>query len=161
MLLSGKKKRLRNISIFEISYEERNGIPIVQKDVPQTRSGRRTFRENYERFIIPDSYHLFQTMSEQILNSKFKKIQRVSPLDANCIIRVFQKKHFEYRTNEFLNLYGALCFVKKGYDWITNSRDSVEPFALLHYVFPMVLWISDNEEVNLDADFIDFYVKVR
>lgn len=142
MLSKKQKETLRNIQIFEIANEEQNGVAIVKN----------------EEFIIPTPYDLLESVKKKILESCFLKVERVAPIAANCIIRVYQKLHYEYEYGMIFNMYGTFCFVKDGVNWISES--SGRTFYLDYSQCIVGQWIYQDERVDFDADFVDFYVKV-
>lgn len=142
MLSKKQKETLRNIQIFEIANEEQNGVAVVKN----------------EEFIIPTPYDLLESVKKKILESGFSKVERVSPSAANCIIRVYQKTHYEYLYGWFFNMYGTFCFVKDGVNWISESLGNT--FHLDYSQCIVGQWIFQDERVSFDTDFIDFYVKV-
>ena len=142
MLSEKQKKMLRSIQIYEIANEEKNGIAVVRK----------------KKFVVPNSYELFESVKKEILGSGFSKVERVSPGTANCIIRVFQKLHYKYEFGWIFNMYGTYCFVKDGVNWISESCGYT--FHLNYSQCMVGQWIYQDERVDFDADFVDFYVKV-
>lgn len=158
MLSNEQKEILRDIHIYELTHEEKKGVPIITKNVPKTKNGITKYSTVVENFVIPNTYEIFETMSKKILDSGFSEVERVSPNDANCIIRIFQKLHYEYFYNYIFNLYGADCFVKDKKNWISHC--SAGTFTLYYSKHIIRQWICQDESVYIDTDFVDFYVKV-
>ena len=154
MLSKEQKEKLRTIHIYEIACEEKNGIAIIRKRIPKVN-------ECYifeEKFIIPSPYQIAESVYKKILACGFSKVERVSPNNANCIIRVFQKLHHEYDINHIFNIYGARCFVNNDRDWI--SECSLGTFHLDYSKCLISQWLYQDEKITFDAEFVDFYVKV-
>ena len=154
MLSKEQKEKLRTIHIYEIACEEKNGIAIIRKRIPKVNGGY-IFEE---KFVIPSPYQIAESVYKKILACGFSKVERVSPNNANCIIRVFQKLHHEYDFNQIFNIYGARCFVKNGHDWI--SECALGTFPLDYSKCLITQWLYQDEKITFDAEFVDFYVKV-
>lgn len=150
MLSNEQKEKLRKIHIYEISDTERNGIAI-KTNVSKVK----------EDFIIPTVYDIAESIFKQILEAGFSIIERVSPSDANCIVRVFQKTHHKYDFDIVFNFYGADCFVKDNKTWTSESECSNRCFPLDYSKYLVGQWIASDEEVFFDTDFVDFYIKVH
>lgn len=158
MLSKAQKEKLRNIHIYEIACEEKNGIAIIRKRVPKVKRGKKTFSTVEEDFIVPSPYQIAESVFKQILVCGFSKVERVSPTNANCIIRVFQKLHYAYEFDQIFNLYGANCFVKSGMYWISEFDSGT--FHLDYSKSLIGQWLCQDEKITFDAEFVDFYVKV-
>lgn len=155
MLFKEQKEKLRNIHMYEISYKEKNSIAIIDKTV---KRGKETFSTVEEEFIVPSPYQILESVFLQIVRCGFSTVERVSPKNANCIIRVFQKLHQEHEFDTVFNLYGADCFVKSGNNWISECDGNT--FRLNHTEHLIDQWLYQDEKVSFKTDFIDVYVKV-
>lgn len=158
MLSNEQKEILRKIEIYEMSDEEKNGKPIIRKREPREKRGKKTFSVVETDFVIPSIFQLFDYICEQIINAGFSKIERVEPNKANCIIRVFQKLHYEYEFEQIFNIYGANCFVKRGRDWFSETNGSI--FKLDYSKYIIKQWLYQDEYILFDTDYVDFYVKI-
>lgn len=159
MLSREQKENLRNIHIYDLSTEEKNGIAIIRETIPTAKGAKKKFNTIEKEFIIPTPYQLVENMSTKILASGFSKVERVAPSNANCIIRVFQKLHYKHEFDQIFNIYGASCFTKDTMGWISNS-DCGECYTLNPSRCLIGQWLYQDEKITFDADFIDFYVKV-
>lgn len=142
MLNQEQRDAIRKITIHDYSYKEKNGKPID---------------EDGKEFIIPHLSELKKSIFEQILKLGFSKIERVHPLKANCVIRLYQKLHYVYEDDYIYNLYGAICFTKKSGIWIHSSSSD---FELNHSIYLLRHWIFQDEYIDFDCDFFDCYVKI-
>ena len=158
MLSKKQKEKLRNIHIYELACEEKNGIAIIRKSVPKVKKGKETFSSVEEEFVIPSPYQIAESVFKQILTCGFSKVERVSPINANCIIRVFQKLHHAYEFDHIFNMYGADCFVKSCGYWISECNS--DTFHLDYSRHLIGQWLYPDEKITFDAEFVDFYVKV-
>lgn len=159
MLSKEQKEKLRNINMYEISYIEKKGIAIIDRTIEKkSKRGKKTISTIEEEFIIPSPYQIIESIFKQILGCGFSKVERVSPDNANCIIRVFQKLHHEYEFGIVFNLYGADCFVKSSNGWISESDGST--FQLNYTEHLINQWIYQDEKITFKTDFMDVYVKV-
>lgn len=129
-------------------YENRKGKPIMY---------------NKKEFIIPSPYEILSDFCSEILNCGFSKVERVAPDEANCIIRVFEKRHLKGPANCFenrvYNLYGGNCFIKKDNDWIARSENDTE-FKFNPEKCEQRLWLYQDDFLEFEADFVDFYVRI-
>lgn len=158
MLSKEQKEKLRNINMYEISYIEKKGIAIVEKTVKNVKRHKETSSTVEEEFIIPSPYQIAESIFKQILGCGFSKVERVSPRNANCIIRVFQKLHHEYEFGIVFNLYGANCFIKSGTSWISECEGNT--FQLDYNEYLVSQWLYQDEKITFETEFIDIYVKV-
>lgn len=160
MLSKEQKEKLRNIHIYELACEEKNGVAIIRKSVPKVKRGKETFSTIEEEFVIPSPYQITESIFKQILGCGFSKVEKVSPDNANCIIRVFQKLHHEHEFGVVFNLYGADCFVKSGNAWISECESRGNTFRLNYTEHLIDQWLYQDEKVTFKTDFMDVYVKV-
>ena len=158
MLSKEQKEKLRNIHIYELACEEKNGIAIIRKSVPKVKRGKETFSTVQEEFVVPSPYQIAESVFKQILVCGFSKVERVSPTDANCIIRVFQKLHHAYEFDQIFNMYGADCFVKSGGYWISECDSGT--FHLDYSKYLIGQWLYQDEKITFNTEFVDFYIKV-
>lgn len=157
MLTTKRKSKLRKIKIYVSSCEEVDGKPIIRKSFLKNHTG---FVTIYEEIVIPPPYKISQYIFQKILDSGFSKIEKVSPSEANCVIRVFQKLHYEYDSEFTFNIYGAVCYVKDKTGWFSeNNQDELIILDYSKFHFKEI--ISQDEQLKIiDADFVDIYVKV-
>ena len=162
MLSKEQKEKLRNIHMYEISFREKNGIAIIDKTVKKvSKRDKETISTVEENFIVPTPYQILDSIFLQIVRCGFSKIERVSPDNANCIIRVFQKLHYKHRCGKVFNVYGADCFVKSDNDWISEcSENHGNTFRLNHTEHLIDQWLHQDEKVTFETDFMDVYVIV-
>ena len=78
-----------------------------------------------KEFVIPTPYQIAENVFKQILDVGFSKVERVSPSDANCIIRVFQTLHYKYEFDITFNMYGADCFTNDALGWVSNTSNEM------------------------------------
>lgn len=159
MLSKEQKEKLRKIHIYEVSYEEKKGVPIVHKLVPKGKKNKEEIWKEIE-FKIPTTYEILEDVIVRILANDFDSVERVAPANANCIIRIFQKLHYNYDSSMMFNLYGADVFVRNGNKWISNSEDNGSIFYLDYSKCLVGQWIYQDEQVIFDTDFVDIYVNV-
>ena len=96
---------------------------------------------------------------EKILSEGFHEVNRVSPDDANCIIRVFNKCHYPYSENSIHNLCGFLCFTKSSNSiWV--STPSTSPIELNFSKYIQRQYIFQDQYIDYNCDFFDSYVYV-
>ena len=156
MLSKEQKEKLRKISIYASSSKEKNGVAIITKTVSKVKWGKKRFSHIEEVFVVPSCYDIAESVFKQILDSGFSKVERASPSDANCIVRVFQKLHYQYDPNMIFNMYGADVFCKEGEMWVASCNC----FTLDYEKCSMGERLNQSEVVFFDSDFVDFYVKV-
>lgn len=160
MLSKEQKKKLRNIHMYEISYKEKKSIALVDRTVKKVKRGKETVSTVEEEFIIPSPYQITESIFKQILDCGFSKVEKVSPDNANCIIRVFQKLHQEHEFDVVFNLYGADCFVRSANAWISECESHDNTFQLNYTKHLIDQWLYQDEKVTFETDFMDVYVKV-
>ena len=161
MLSKEQKEKLRNIHLYEISYREKNGIAIIDKTVKKvSKRGKETVSTVEEKFLIPSPYQILDSIFLQIIRCGFSTVERVSPENANCIIRVFQKLHHKHEFDVVFNLYGADCFVISGNAWISECENRGNTFRLNYTEHLIDQWLYQDEKVTFKTDFMDVYVKV-
>lgn len=142
MLTREKKEMIRRTNMFEATYKEKDGIAYL----------------NQKPIEIPDVWEIKREAMKQILSIGFSRIKLVEPKNANCIVRIFTKRHFKYENYEIHNVYGFQCFVKEKGVWLSDIGNifkmNFEKCEIIHYLL-------DNESVEYNCDFIDCYVKVE
>ena len=159
MLSKEQKEKLRKIHIHEVSYEEKKGVPIVHKLVQKAKRNKEEYWKEVV-FKIPSTYEIFEDVIVRILANGFSKVERVAPANANCIVRVYQKLHYDYDSSMIFNLYGADVFVRHGSRWTSECEGAGREFYLDYTKCLVGQWIYQDEEVIFDTDFIDFYLRV-
>ena len=139
-------KEIRNTHFYKIAYYEKKSIPI-------DGSGNKIFFPNLEKL---------QEMALKSLSEKGFQIKRVAPNKANCIIRVFNKRHFPYDDykNELHNVCGfdCFCFSKKLGEWTTFLND--DEVILDFSKWKIRQWLYQDEYVDYDCTFFDMYLLV-
>lgn len=145
-LTKQQKLSLRQAYIF--AYADRE-----QDDKPY-------FRENGEEkdFIIPSFPEIFDKMCNNILKGGFKKVERCAPSEANCIIRVYQRLHYEYDWDLVFNLYGARCYTKFCGKWTIS--DGIDTYPIRYDKHSIRLVLGPDESPTIDTKFADYYVWV-
>lgn len=83
-LTKQQKYAIRKIRIFAYSDTERDGKAYY------------TVHGKEEEFVIPQFGEILKIMFDNIKKAGFTEIERCSPTEANCIIRVYQDLHHEY-----------------------------------------------------------------
>lgn len=142
MLSNEQKERIRRIKIYKSSCSEVKGKPIDQ-------CGR--------EFVIPSFPEIEQIVIEEIIKLGFSKVERVSPYEANCIIRVYKKLHYEY-DDDFYNIYGASCYTLKNGRWTETVFNG--EFEIDYSKHKVGQWVCQDESIVFDCEFFDCYVKV-
>ena len=131
---------LEELQLFRCSSKEKEGKPV-------TYSGK--------EFVIPSFPEIKEEICKEVLKLGFSKFEIVKPSKANCIIRVFQKLHYQYEYNQIYNLYGAFCYVR-----------SADGFKRQHCIIDysecvIKLWLFQDEYIDINCDFFDCYVKIK
>lgn len=146
MLTDLQKEQIRNVKLYDYSYKEKKGKAIT---------------DNGKQFIIPSFVELKQIIFSEIMKLGFSKIEIVKPSKANCIIRVYQKLHYNYdfpvETNTY-NLYGAHCYTLKSGKWTTSAY---QDDAIINFSeFTIRHWICQDDYIDFNCDFFDCYVQI-
>lgn len=145
MLNSKKKEIIRKITVFKCAfYEDKKGKPI--------------YVDNSE-LIIPSFPQIREMVFDKILKSGFSEIKLVSPGEANCIIRVYTKQHYEYERDIVFNLYGADCFTKKSGKWVSEGGQG--EFDINYSKCVIRNWLYQDEYVDINCDFFDCYCMIK
>lgn len=145
MLNSKKKEIIRKITVFKCAlYEDRKGKPI--------------YVDNSE-LIIPSFPQIREMVFDKILKSGFSEIKLVSPGEANCIIRVYKKQHYEYERDIVFNLYGADCFTKKSGKWVSKGEQRESNINYSKCIIRN--WLYQDEYVDINCDFFDCYCMIK
>lgn len=142
-----QKYALRQIHIHAYSERERDGKAYC------------SYPNEEEEFVIPQFGDILRMMFENIKKSGFTSIQRCSPLEANCIIRVYQDLHHEYEWGLVFNIYGAICYTKTGGIWETS--DDFDTYRIEHDKYQFRMQLLPDEGLRVNADFVDCYVKIN
>lgn len=160
MLSKEQKEKLRKIHMYEVSNEEKKGKAIVRKLVPKGKKDKEKSCWKETIFKIPSTYEIFEDVIVRILANGFSKVERVAPANANCIVRVYQKLHYNYDSSMIFNLYGADIFVRHGSRWTSECEGTGREFYLDYTKCLVGQWLYQDEEVIFDTDFVDFYLRV-
>ena len=145
IVLSKKEyERIRNIHFYKRSFFEKNGFPVDSKG---------------KKIEFPSLEELYKIAVKQILSEGFREVNRVSPDDANCIIRVFNKCHYPYSRKSIHNLCGFMCFTKNSNNiWTSTCGNS--QIELNFSKFIQRQYIFQDEYIDYNCDFFDSYVYV-
>lgn len=139
-------KEIRNTHFYKIAYYEKKSIPVDS-------CGNKIFFPNLEEI---------QEMALKSLSEKGFQIKRVAPDKANCIIRVFNKRHYPYDEykNELHNVCGfhCFCFSKKLGKWITLLEDN--EVILDFSKWKIRQWLYQDEYVDYECAFFDTFLLV-
>jgi len=139
-----QKETLRKIQLYCYSSQEKNGKPILN-DVP------------FEMLDFPEIFE--QAKSEILSNKEFISVERTAPHKANCIIRVFSTKHYHYDDQLVYNIYGASCYTRLNMQWQT-SPEFQGNFVISYKKHITRSWLCQDEYIDFDHNFVDYYVKV-
>ena len=122
--------------------------------------GKAFYTENgaEKEFIVPSFSEIFDRMCNNILKAGFKNIERCAPANSNCIIRVYQRLHYEYDWGIIFNFYGARCYTNLCGIWTISDGIDTFPIRYDKHAFSMIL--GPDESPTIDTDFSDYYVKV-
>ncbi len=146
MLTREQKQQLNELSYSQIFFSEHNGIPLDNV--------------HREPVSIPDFTELQEYAFQTIRGLGFTSINLVMPWRANLIVRLFYKRHYPYDCLEMHNLYGYLCYTRSGLSWVTDSNRGnlvlFDPSKCVHRC-----WFYQDEYVDYDCNFIDFYLKIK
>ncbi len=160
MLSKEQKEKLRKIHIYELATEEKKGVAIVRKLVPKGKKNKEQSCWKEVKFKIPCTYEILEDVIVRILANGFSKVERVAPANANCIVRVFRKLHYNYDSSMIFNMYGADVFARHGSRWTSESEGSGTEFYLDYTKCLVGQWLYQDEQIVFDADFVDFYIRV-
>lgn len=147
ILSKAESEKIRNIRFYQISFYEENGFPVDSRK---------------KRINFPSLEMLQEMAFNKILKSGFHEITRVSPNEANCIVRVFNKTHFAYGEDpsEIHNLCGFNCFTKNFNTW-TSVTDSCKYFELDFSKCLNRQYLYQDEYIDYNCNFFDCYVCVK
>ena len=137
-----KLEKIRGVKIYEYASREIRGKAIDYKG---------------KEFIIPQLSELKAEIFKKIYDLGFENIEIVSPNKANCLIRIFQKLHYEHDFS-INNVYGVNCYVLKNGKWILESDGN--EFPLDYSKEKIKHWICQDDYIVFDMDFLDLYVKI-
>lgn len=147
-------EKLRQVKIYDYTFRENE-----KGEAIDTLSGK--------KFIMPSWSTLLSDAYNVIQKAGFSNIKRVrTPEQANCIIRLFQKQHYEYaRTCSpiIFSLYGIICYTQNAEGkWLTKSSLSgigsdEHEIDFSQYSITNFLW---QECIQIDVDFFDVYAIV-
>ena len=156
LLYPYQKDRIRRVHIFQISNREKLGTPVITKYISSGKDGSQQIPIDEEMRIL-DPYELVKVVEEELRKCYVAEIEPASPLRANIIVRVYQKRHYKYDWGEFYNLYGADCYVRSWFRWVTESNGNLYP--LNRKENRIKYWLYPDEYIIFDTDFIDIYFK--
>lgn len=142
MLTREQKEKLRHLSYSQFFLTEQNGVPL---DI-----------RNNQPVKIPDFSELQECVFREIRKLGFNEISRVIPWRANLIVRLFYKRHYQSDYPEIHNLYGYRCYARSGLSWVTGSQENFNPSKFVFRV-----WFFQDEYINYDCNFVDFYLKIK
>ena len=77
----------------------------------------------------------------------------------NCIIRVFQDIDYDYG-DSLITFYGASCFAPRAGQWVSHGLNGKE-FKIDHNNCVWRSWIFQDEYIDFECEFEDFYIKVE
>lgn len=139
MLTKNQREKIRSIADGKSFIEKKNDFNAT----------------SVRRNDVPDVFELREQAIEKIKELGFTEIIQVAPKNANCIIRVFSRFNLEHEINEMYSIYGYNCYTKSKGIWITGKD-----FEISFSKCKRICWIFQDEYVDFDCDFVDFYVKV-
>lgn len=145
-LTEQQKHTIRQIRMYAQSDTERNGKAYCRD------------HKKEKEFIIPQFGEILKIMFENIKKAGFTEIERCSPSEANCIIRVYQDLHHKYHWGMCFNIYGAYCYTNVNGIWKTSDGIDDYQFEYDRCLFRVIL--LQDESLLVDADFVDCYVKI-
>lgn len=145
MLNEKQKEKLRKIKIY------------------QSSEVAKIFRDPDKDMLIPSFENILDIAFEQLLKNEFSKVERVAPDKANCIIRIYRKRNFEYESallTTLIHLYGADFFIlEEDGKWLGDNFEEINPseHIVQHYISPYrnPIFIAD-----IPVDFFDVFVKI-
>lgn len=143
MLSKEDKQKIRNLQTYNCSYKEVKGKPVADNGTP---------------FVIPSYPELLDTAITDIKMLGFKDVTRTSPLQANCIVRIFSTKHHEYDDNLVYNIFGTIFYVKEKCIWTASFGSNTIPIR--YDCFETSRWLCQDEQIIFRHDFADFYLSI-
>ena len=157
MLYPFHKERIRKVHIFQISNREKLGTPVITKYISSGEDGSQQIPIDEEMRIL-DPYELVKVVEEELRKCYVAEIEPASPLMANIIVRVYQKRHYKYDWGEIYNLYGADCYVRHWFRWCTERSDG-KLYPLDRSKNQVKYWLYSDECIVFDTEFIDIYFR--
>lgn len=100
----------------------------------------------------------FENIYQDVLNNlkvNLFNVERVSPLTANCILRVFRHNNLQHE-DEIHWVYGADIFIKS-LDGMTSRNDCIIDYSKCE----IKKWLFQDESFIMIPDFIDYYLKIN
>lgn len=149
MLTREQKQQLNELNDFKFFFNERNGIALDNL--------------SKEPVYFPNSKETLFRVIDQIRDLGFASITVLSSptkYKANVILRVYSKRHQPYDCKEIHNLYGHYCFVRHWFSWITTSPRG-DTMHRNPKKASLRVWFYQDEYVDYDCDFVDFYLKIK
>ena len=156
LLYPYQKDRIRRVHIFQISNREKCGTPVITKYISSGENGSQQIPIDEEMRIL-DPYELVKVVEKELRKCYVAEIEPASPIRANIIVRVYQKRHYKYDWGEIYNLYGADCYARKWFRWYTECDGKLYP--LKRKENPIKFWLFSDEYIIFDTDFIDIYFR--
>lgn len=139
-LSATQRKILKNTQIYCYSHTEKKGQPLLN-DRP------------FDMLNFPE---IFEQVKDMIISEGFSSVKRVSPIRSNCIIRVFRTEHYVFEApNWVYNIYGANCYVK-----FLGTFHTCNDFPIDYSSCKTRSWICQDEYIDFDHQFVDYYVYV-
>ena len=151
------KKQLRATHLFAITSIEKDGKPCQETKVCWNRN---TYFSG-EKMPIPSSYDLFDQMKKEIMKILPNcKISRENPKSANCIIRTYELRHYQYDEGFIFNLYGADIYTKEKFNHGFVTERFGRKAQITHDDEAIQIWIYQDDSIILHPRFVDFYVRI-
>lgn len=138
-----QREQLRNIRLYACSSQEKRGKPIIN-DMP---------------FKMLEFQEIFENVKAAIISEGFSTVERVSPKKSNCIIRAYKTKHYKYDDVLTYNIYGSYCYVRNGLFFTTIDTQG-DTFSIDYAHCRTRRWLCQDEYIDFDHEFVDFYVRV-
>lgn len=109
-----------------------------------------------KEILVPSFVQIRNNVFEQI-NSLGFSIERVRAAEqADCIVRVFQKRHYKHGDYVF-NVYGADCFTQESGKWLAAGR---KHFELDDSKCIVEQCLRQGECASFECEYLDFYLKI-
>lgn len=137
---------IRQIRILAYSDREHQGKALCEENGQE------------KEFKIPHPEEILKAMVKEINNASGTKIERCSPTEADCIIRVYWVLHHKYDWGLCFNIYGANCYTKTNETWETSN--GIHTSMIDHNRHQVRLDLLPDEILTASAEFIDYYVKL-
>lgn len=142
-LSTHQREKLRNIRLYACSTQEKKGKPII----------------NGMPFKMLDFQEIFESVKATIISEGFSTVERVSPKQSNCIIRAYKTKHYKYDDVLTYNIYGGYCYVRNGLFFTTIDTQG-DTYSIDYTRCRTRRWLCQDEYIDFNHEFVDFYVRV-